>query len=141
MRRLVPPAIAALFVIALAADAAADSHVSVIALPTIPDLRGEAIDINQSGDVLVNCSPSRFPGTAAAYVWSKGVRTDINGPADTTGCVAINNARQVACNMNSSAAFLSKDGIVTSPAPIQSVGALNDRGFRRGWRLLNTSDA
>ena len=120
---------ATLLLLALAAPASADSQVSVLALPTVPSQQCAAIDINEAGDVLVNCVPPLAGPPARPYVWSNGSRIDINGPADTAGCVAINNSKQVACNTTSSGAFLWQNGTIMSLAPgMQSVFALNDVG-------------
>ncbi len=126
--RLLP--LSALFVLIFAAAASADHQISVTALPAVPGLRCSAIDVNDAGDVLVSCTTNTLAGPpAVAYVWSNGVRTDITGPADISGCVGINNAKQVACNTYSSTPFLWQNGTVTSLAPgMRSVSALNDLG-------------
>src|SRR3954451_13303400 len=104
-------------VLAFASVAWADHQITVTALPAVPGLRCSAIDINDAGDVLVSCGSNTSGPPAVAYVWSNGVRTNINGPADISGCVGINNAKQVACNTNSSTPFLWQNGTVTSLAP------------------------
>jgi len=116
------------FGLIFASQAWADHQVTVTALPAVPGMRCGA-SINDLGDVLVNCSSNTFPAPpAVAYVWSNGVRTNISGPADISGCVAINNAKQVACNTNSSTPFLWQNGTVTSLSGMRSVSALNDLG-------------
>src|SRR5262245_60604724 len=121
MRRCLPPVVACLL-LACAATAHADVQVTVTALPTVPGLNCGAVDINTGGDVLVVCSPVSGGTGGVSYVWSHGVRTDINAP-----CADINDARQIACNA-ASGPFLWQNGTVTGLSGMQSVGALNDLG-------------
>jgi len=121
MRRCLLPVVACLL-LACAATAHADVQVTVTALPTIPGLSCGAIDINTGGDVLVVCFPLSGGAGGVSYVWSHGVRTDINA-----SCADLNDARQIACNA-ASGPFLWQNGAVTSLSGMQSVGALNDLG-------------
>lgn len=109
-----------------AAPARAGLDVTVRALPSIEGLACAGMDINQHGEVLVNCTDTT--GLARAYVWVRGKQKPVTGRPDTTRCLAINDSRQVLCNSRSGP-YLWKAGVITELGPQMQFGiALNDLG-------------